>query len=104
VCVVDTAGRIVHSYGGSPGSSDGQLNRPYSIAVDTRGFVFVADYGNDRVQVLSPTLTGLGDVTTPGHQLSKPCSLHLDEHTRVLYVGEYSSPFRVFVNSTQRCS
>ena len=88
VCVVDTDGCIVHSYGGPPGSSAGQLNGPYRLAVDTRGCVFVADNSNNRVQVLSPTLTRLGDVTTPGHQLKWPFALHLDELSGRLYVGD----------------
>ena len=87
VCVVDTAGRIVHSYGGPPGSSIDQLNGPYRLAVDTRGCVFVTDYFNSRVQVLGPTLTRLGDVTTPGHQLCRPYALHLDESNGRRYVG-----------------
>ena len=89
VCVVDTAGRIVHSYGGPPGWSAGQLYGPYSLAVDTRGCVFVADHYNDRVVVLSPTLTRLGDVTTPEHTLYRPLALHLDELNGRLYVGDY---------------
>ena len=88
VCVVDTTGHIVHSYGGPRGSSTGQLKGPRSLAVDTRGYVFVADCGNHRVQLLSPTLTHLGDVTTPGHELRRPCALHLDELNGRLYVGE----------------
>ena len=90
VCVVDTNGHIVHSYGGPRGSSTGQLNAPWSLAVDTRGCVFVADYWNHRVQLLSPTLTHLGDVTTPGHKLCCPCGLHLDELNGRLYVGDTS--------------
>ena len=88
VCVVDTAGRIVHSYGGPPGWSAGQLNYPYSVAVDSRGCVFVADFINNRVQVFSPALTRLGDVTTPGHRLNGPCALHLDELNGRLYISE----------------
>ena len=103
VCVVDTTGRIVHSYGGPPGSSTGQLNGPLSLAVDTRGYVFVADCNNNRVQLLSPTLTPLGDVTTPGHQLSGPYRLHLDELNGRLYVGESLSS-RVFVLSVNKRS
>ena len=87
VCVVDTAGRIVHSYGGPPGSSSGQLNWPRYLAVDAYGWVFVADSDNDRVQVLSPTLTRLGDVTTPVHRIHKPFSLYLDELNDCLIVG-----------------
>jgi len=88
VCVVDTAGCIVHSYGGPKGSSVGQLNGPYSLAVDTRGCVFVTDCFNDRVQVLSPTLTRLGDITTPGLELNAPYNLHLDESIGRLYVSD----------------
>ena len=77
----------------------GQLNAPYSLAVDTRGCVFVADRNNNRVQVLSPTLTRLGDVTTPGHQLSKPFALHLDELNGRLYVG--CDPSNVLVVSVK---
>ena len=86
VCVVNTAGRIVHSYGGPKGSSTGQLDGPYRLAVDSHGNVIVADFYNSRVQVLSPTLTRLGDVTTLGHQLSHPYALHLDELDGRLYI------------------
>ena len=86
---MDTTGRIVHAYSGPKGSSTGQLDYPYRLAVDTRGCVFVADYNNDRVQVLSPTLTRLGDVTTPGYRLSQPIALHLDELNGSLYIGDY---------------
>ena len=101
VCIVDTTGRIVHFYGGPPGSSTGRFNKSYSLAVDTRGFVFVADYDNSRVQLLSPTLTHLGDVTTPEYRLRSPYRLHLDELNGRLYVGEYTlwSSSRLFVLS-----
>src|SRR6202142_2107650 len=102
VCVVDTTGRIVHSYGGPPGSSTGQLYGPRSLAVDTRGYVFVADSYNNRVQLLSPTLTHLGDVTTPRHQLGYPYALHLDELNGRLYVGGLSP--RVLVLSVNKRS
>jgi hypothetical protein len=39
---------------GSRGSGDGQFNDPWGIAVDASGNVFVADTGNDRVQVFAP--------------------------------------------------
>ena len=67
--------------------------------MDTRGCVFVADYNNDRVQVLSPTLTRLGDVTTPGHQLSWSLAFHLDELNRRLYIGH--DPSNVIVVSVK---
>ncbi len=72
VCTVDTSGRIVQSYGGPKGSSAGQIDKPYCLAVDKRGYVLVADRYNDKVQILSPALTRLCDVTLPEHGLSFP--------------------------------
>ena len=88
VCTVDTSGRIVQSYGGPKGSSAGQLNWPSCLAVDKRGYVLVADRVNHKVQILSPALTHLCDVTLPEHKLSRPSCLHLDEQRGRLYVGE----------------
>ena len=101
VCTVDTSGRIVQSYGGPPGSSAGQLNGPNCLAVDKRGYVLVADCYNHKVQILSPALTHLCDVTLPEHRLSMPCSLHLDEQRGRLYVGDGLLLGRVFVLAVQ---
>ena len=88
VCTVDTSGRIVQSYGGPPGSSAGQLNGPHSLAIDWHDYVLVADWVNNKIQILSPALTHVCDVTLPLQKLSWPCHLHLDEPNRRLYVGE----------------
>ena len=37
---------------GSTGDADGQLHRPSDVAVDEEGYIYVADWGNERVQVL----------------------------------------------------
>jgi tripartite motif-containing protein 71 len=39
----------------SSGSGDGQFNFTEGIAVDSSGNVYVADYGNNRIQVFSPS-------------------------------------------------
>ena len=39
---------------GSSGRGDGQLRRPSGVAVDHDGYMYVADWGNERVQVLDP--------------------------------------------------
>ena len=54
---LDPAGRHLATFGSSGGSSghdDGQLHRPAGVAVDQDGDVYVADWGNERVQVFSP--------------------------------------------------
>ena len=47
------SGELVGSYGRS-GRGDGELLRPASVAVDEDGYIYVADWGNERVQVLDP--------------------------------------------------
>ena len=89
VCTVDTSGRIVQHYGGPPGSSAGQLNGPHCLAVDKRGYVLIADWFNNKVQLLSPELTHLCDITLPDHMLGGPWRLHLDDVNDRLYFGEW---------------
>jgi len=66
------------------------MNSPCHIAVDKHDRVMVADLGNVRVVLLSPTLTHLGYVITiTGHHLNTPYALHLDELKHLLYIGEH---------------
>ena len=46
-------GEFVATYGSS-GTDDGELRRPSGVAVDERGYMYIADWGNERVQVLDP--------------------------------------------------
>ena len=39
---------------GSQGSGPNQLDGPVAIAIDSMGFVAVAEYGNHRVQLFTP--------------------------------------------------
>ncbi len=54
------------------GAGDGPMlfEKPFQVSVARDGFVFVADYGNDRVQVLTPALdfhgfVGVGQLDGP---------------------------------------
>ena len=98
VCIVDTQGHVVRSYGRDIGSADGQLD-PCYLAVDTTDHVFVADY--HKVGLFSSSLTHLGDVTLPGYQLIGPYRLHLDQLNARLYIseGNYETGGRLFVVS-----
>ena len=49
--IESAGGRPVFS---PPGRGDGQFTRPASIAVDAEGYMYIADWGNERVQVLDP--------------------------------------------------
>ena len=50
VMVYALEGELVHEFGGK-GSDPGRFNGPCGICVDDDGLVYVADWGNKRVQV-----------------------------------------------------
>ena len=86
VCMVDGDGRVTRSYGGVYGSGDRQLYFPDHLAVDEDSqLIFVADYRNQSVVVLSPTLQFVRYIR---EGMSRPHRLYLDQTTRRLYVGQ----------------
>jgi len=68
----------------------GQLSNPLDFIVDTHDNVLVADSGNKRVQLLSPTLTYFGDILIPGYQLGEPNTLYFDQINHRLYIREWT--------------
>ena len=86
VCLVGDDGKVTHSYGRRCGSDVGQLKLPGHLAVDRDSqSVFVVDWGNNRVVLLSPTLKFVRCIT---EKLSGPCR-YLDLSTRRLFVGQF---------------
>jgi len=90
VCMISAGGRhIVHSHGGHWGSDTDQYNMPRHLTVDDNDSVFVADCGNRRVTLLSPTLEYVGQVVSPDQlKWGRPFRLYLDTQRRHLYVAE----------------
>ena len=87
VCLVDDDGRETHCYGAQCGSDVGQLNCRYHLAVDKDSqFIFVANFVDDRVVLLSPTLDFVRYVISEG--LPGTHRLHLHQATRRLFVGQ----------------
>lgn len=80
---------FVASWGRS-GAGEGELSRPTGIAVASTGEVYVADTGNDRIQVFDHNgthLRGVGSTGGARGQFRRPMDLDLDEAGRV-YVAE----------------
>jgi len=103
VCIVDANGSIVQSYGGHSGSGVAQFNRPTSIAVDRHGNVQVTYTLNNRVVLLSLTLSHLGYVKIPGgYHMNHPRFLHIDRLNHRLYIGECSLDFVDYDGKGQR--
>jgi len=89
VCKISVDGRdIVHSHGGQPGSDIGQYNVPVHLAVDENECIFVVDFNNRRVTLLSPTLDYVRQVVLPDQLKWRPDRLHLDIQRRRLYVTD----------------
>jgi len=89
VCTVSADGReIVRSHGGQPGSDTDQYNSPTYLAVDNNEFVFVADENNQRVTLLSPTLSHIRQIVSRDQVKWNPGLLCLDVQRRRLYVAD----------------
>ena len=50
----DSSGNFITKWGPT-GFEDGQLDGPYSIAIDSSGNVYVAEGYNSRIQVFAPS-------------------------------------------------
>lgn len=74
---------------GGSGTEDGQLSNPGQADVnDTTGNLYVADTGNDRVEVFKPTATAVGYDSQVG--VSGPTGLAIDESDGSVYVATAS--------------
>jgi len=80
--------RVVQSHGGKPGSGIGQYSSPRHLAVDDDGSVFVADFENKRVTLLSPTMEYVREIVSRDQIKYEPKRLHLDRERRLLYVAD----------------
>jgi len=100
VCKISADGRdVIKSHGGQWGSDIGLYNMPIHLAVDNNEFVFVADFTNRRVTLLSPTLDYIRQVVSPDDLKGYPDRLYLDIHRRRLYVADSYPDGRVAVFS-----
>jgi len=89
VCVISADGRhIVHSRGGQPGSDIDQYDESFHLAIDDNECVYVADFVNRRVTLLSPTLTYIRQVVSSDYLKWLPIRLYLDVQRRCLYVAD----------------
>jgi len=89
VCMISADGRhVVHSHGGQRGSHTDQYDEPRHLAVDDNESVFVADSGNRRVTLLSPTSEYAHQVVSRDQLRGEPWSMYLDTRQRLLYVAD----------------
>ena len=90
VCEADMTGRVLKSFGSTPGNGVGQLNAPVCVSLDDKERVIVADVVNHRVLLLNKQLTSPSVLATwrpQSHDDTQcPWRLHYDSHTGSLLV------------------
>lgn len=75
------------------GSGPGQFKNAASVDVDASGRVYVADYMNDRIQVLSPEGNHLKDIKT-----NKPAVVRVHRRTQEIWVFSWLIPSSLLRN------
>ncbi len=83
VIKLDAAGKMVGSFG-SAGSGDGQFDEPTDLVIASSGKIFVADRGNDSVQVFD----GDGKFLRAVRKLDNPMSIAVDDQDNVFVLGK----------------
>ena len=75
---------------GSRGNGRGEFDRPYNVAFDTTGNMYVVEFGNDRMQVMDSSGQFIRMFGQEGQgKLNGPTALHIaDEY---VYVSDCSN-------------
>ena len=76
---------------GSGGSGDGQFDRPYSVASNTRGEIVVVDYNNNCIQVFDQYgkfMFKFGSKGTGNGQFDQPSGVAVDHRNNQIVVAD----------------
>ena len=82
----DKSGKFLKTWG-KKGMGPGEFDVPHTIALDSRGRVFVGDRQNNRVQVFDPD----GKFVAVWYQFGRPSGMFIDKKTDTLYVADSES-------------
>ena len=99
--VFDTKLNYITSIGGGKGSGPGQFNGPCDVSFDDSSMLHVADYNNDRIQVLDQDGKYVREYGQRGsglRRLSSPDFIHVD-HDYVYVSGRFNHCVFVFTTS-----
>ncbi len=68
------------------GSAPGEMNIPHTLAMDSRGRLFLGDRGNNRIQIFDQD----GNFLDQWLQFSRPSGVYIDRND-VIYVADSES-------------
>jgi hypothetical protein len=68
------------------GSGAGQFKSPVSVATDPQGRVYVADLGNERIQIFAPDGKHLRNIAIPGGRANLPSEVAVNQRNGDIYV------------------
>ncbi len=78
-------GKFIKAWG-KQGSEPGEFNNPHSLAMDSKGRLYVADRGNNRVQIFDQD----GNFLDQWRQFGRPSGVFIDKRD-LLYVADSES-------------
>ena len=81
----DKNGKLLKTIG-KPGSGPGEINQSHGLAVDSQGRLFIANRGNNRLEIFDKD----GNFVSSWKQFGRPSSVYIDKND-VLYVGDDES-------------
>jgi len=78
-------GKVIKTWG-KKGSGPGEMNIPHALAMDSRGRLFLADRGNNRIQIFDQE----GNYLDQWFQFSRPSGVFIDRND-IIYVADSES-------------
>lgn len=78
-------GKFIKAWG-KKGTGPGEFETPHSLAIDSRGRLFVGDRGNNRIQIFDSE----GNFLEEWKQFGRPSGVYIDKND-VLYVADSQS-------------
>jgi sugar lactone lactonase YvrE len=81
----DRTGKFIKTWG-KKGSAPGEFDGPHTLAMDSRGRLFVGDRGNNRIQIFDQD----GNFIDQWTQFSRPSGVYIDKND-VIYVADSES-------------
>jgi len=82
----DKNGKFIKQWG-KPGSGPGAFSSLHSLAMDSRGRLFVANRDNNRIDIFDQD----GKLLDSWEQFSRPSGIYIDQATDTMYVADSES-------------